>query len=224
MEVVRASIFKELSRSLASALTTDDPEATIRTQIEVACNDAEIVYGIPTEPALEEAIGLAGDIIAGLRIESARIGRDRLLATLSPCERSQAIYSDRLRISGHVDRIVMLDKARQPVVICASKSPENGVYAADRLKLAACAMLMEEKFGAAVDRGVVEYMCGWRLRETDIRKYDKMAVLSARNRIMQMGTAMPEARRGTWCTSCQYAGSCDVRPSLVSSLFGNRDR
>ncbi len=219
MEIVRSAVFKELSRSLASALTTDDPEATIRSQIEVACRDAEIVYGLPTEPVLAEAIGVAGEIIAGLRIESGRIGRDRLQAMLSPCERSLAIYSDRLHISGYVDRIVMLDNARQPVVICASKPPANGIYAADRLKLAACAMLLEEKYGTPIDRGMVEYVCGWRVRETDIRKYDRMAVLSARNRIVQAGSAMPDARQGAWCVSCQFAGSCKVRPSLVSSLF-----
>jgi len=80
-------------------------------------------------------------------------------------------------------------------------------------------MLMEEKYGTAVDRGMVEYVCGWRIRETDIRKYDRMAVLSARNRIVQAGSAMPDARRGAWCVSCQYAGSCEIRPSLMSSLF-----
>ena len=204
MEIVRAAIFKEISRSLASALATDDPEAAIRSQIEVACSDAEIVYGLPTGPVLEEAISLARDIVSGLQVESARIGRNRLAAVLSPSERSQAIYSDRLHISGSIDRIVMLDDTMCPVVICASKPPENGIYAADRLKLAACAMLMEEKYGAAVGRGMVEYMCGWHIRETDIRKSDRMAVLSARNRIAQMGSAMPDARRGTWCTSCQF--------------------
>jgi CRISPR-associated exonuclease Cas4 len=221
VELVRAAVFKELSRSLASALATDDPEAAIRSQIEVACNDAEIVYGLPTGPVLEEAIGLAGDIIEGLHIESGRIGRNKLMTMLSPCERSQAIYSDRLRISGHVDRIVMLDAVRCPVVICASKAPERGIYAADRLKLAACAMLMEEKYGAPVGRGMVEYVCGWRIREADIRKYDRMAVLSARNRIVQAGSALPDARRGTWCVTCQFSPSCDIRPSLVSSLFSH---
>lgn len=219
VEIVRAAIFKEISRSLASALATDDPEAVIRSQIEVACSDAEIVYGLPTGPVLEEAVSLARAIIAGLHVESARIGRNRLMAALSPRERSQAIYSDRLRISGSIDRIVLLDDILCPVVICASKPPENGIYVADRLKLTACAMLMEEKYGTAVRRGLVEYVCGWRIRETEIRKYDRMAVLSARNRIAQMGSAMPDARRGTWCVACQFVSSCDVRPSLVSSLF-----
>ncbi|OPY28988.1 MAG: hypothetical protein A4E28_01145 [Methanocella sp. PtaU1.Bin125] len=219
MDIVRAAVFKEISRSLAGALATDDPEAAVRTQIEVACGDAEIVYGLPAGPVLEEAIGTARDIITGLDVESKRLGRDVLRAMLSPCERSQAIYSDRLRISGFVDRIVSLDGVRCPVVVCASKPPEAGIFAADRLKLAAAAMLMEEKFETTVGRGMVEYVCGWRIREADVRRYDRMAVLSARNRITQMGSAMPDARRGPWCTGCQYAGACDVRPFLASSLF-----
>lgn len=218
-ELARAAVFKELSRSLASALAADDPEATLRSYAETACRDAEIAYGLPAGPVLEEAVSIAGDIVTGLRAEALRMGRDRLLIALTPCERSQAIYSDRLRISGYVDRIVLLDGTRCPVVVCASKPPETGIFAADRLKLAAAAMLMEEKFETTVGRGMVEYVCGWRIREADVRRHDRMAVLSARNRIAQMGTAMPDARRGSWCTGCQFAGSCEIRPSLVSSLF-----
>ncbi|HUL62660.1 MAG TPA: recombinase RecB, partial [Methanocella sp.] len=157
--------------------------------------------------------------VAGLRAESARVGRDRLQALLDPSERAQTIYSDRLRIAGTVDRVARLDGARCPVVVCASRPPENGIYAADRVKLAACAMLVEEKCGEAVDHGAVEYACGWRIREADVRKADRMAVLSTRNRIVQMGTAMPEGKRGPWCARCDHSGSCEVRPSLLSSMF-----
>jgi CRISPR-associated exonuclease Cas4 len=171
------------------------------------------------EEMLEEALGMAGDIVAGLEAETARIGRERLLAILNPYERGQIIYSDRLRISGSVDRIVLLDHTRCPVVVCASRPPENGIFAADRLRLAACALLVEEKYGEPVAHGVVEYVCGWRVREAEIRKSDRMAVLSARNRILQTGSAMPDARRGAWCGTCQFADSCNVRPSFMGSLF-----
>ncbi len=173
----------------------------------------------PVEDILEEANGEIAAILAGLHAEAARIGRERLLAMLNPYERGQVIYSDRLRISGSVDRIALLDGARCPVVVCASRPPENGIFAADRLRLAACAMLIEEKYSEPVTHGVVEYVCGWRIREADIRKTDRMAVLSARNRIVQAASAMPDARRGTWCATCQFADSCNVRPSFMGSLF-----
>jgi CRISPR-associated exonuclease Cas4 len=217
--MVRAAVFKEISRSLAGALATDDPEAELRSQVEIACEDAETVYGLPVDEIAEEAYGLISEIIAGLSIESARIGHDRLGAILNPYERPQTIYSDRLRISGNIDRVVLLDGARHPVLVCASWPPENGTFSSDRIRLAACAMLMEEKHGETIDRGIVEYVCGWRVREAVVRKTDRMAVLSARNRIVQMGSAMPGARRGTWCTACQFAESCNVRPSFIGSLF-----
>ncbi len=218
-EAVRAAVFKEISRSLPGVFIADDPEATLRSQVEIACRDAEIVYGMPVEEIMDEALGAVGDIVSGLAAETARIGKDRLLALLNPYERGQVIYSDRLRISGSVDRIALLDGARCPVVVCASRPPENGIFAADRLKLAACAMLVEEKYGEPVSHGIVEYVCGWRVREAGIRKSDRMAVLSARNRIVQTGSAMPDARRGTWCVTCQFAESCNVRPTFMSSLF-----
>lgn len=212
-------MFKEISRSLAGLMASEDEETMLRSQIEVACGDAEIVYGIPLEEILEEANRAVTDILAGLQSEAARIGRERLLALLNPCERGQIIYSDRLRISGSIDRIVLLDGARCPVIVCASRPPENGIFAADRLKLAASAMLIEEKYAEPASHGVVEYVCGWRIREADIRKTDRMAVLSARNRIVQAAAAMPDARRGAWCATCQFADSCNVRPSFVGSLF-----
>jgi CRISPR-associated exonuclease Cas4 len=218
-ETVRAAVFKEVSRSLAGVIGAGDQESALRSQIEVACGDAEIVYGMPVEEILEEANGEIAAIIAGLQAEVVRVGRERLLALLNPCERGQVIYSDRLRISGSIDRIVLLDGARCPVVVCASRPPENGIYAADRLRLAACALLIEEKYGEPVTHGAVEYVCGWRAREADIRKSDRMAVLSARNRIVQAAAAMPDARRGTWCATCQFADSCNVRPSFKGSLF-----
>lgn len=218
-EAVRAAIFKEISRSLAGAMTADDSEAELRSRIEIACDDAATVYGLSVDDTAEEALSLTRDILEGLKTESARIGRDRLMTILDPHDRPQTIYSDRLRISGNVDRVVLLDGARCPVVISAFRPPENGIFAADRIRLAACAMLMEEKYDGTADHGVVEYVCGWRIRETEIRKSDRMAALSARNRIAQMGSSMPDARRGRRCTACQFLESCDVRPSFPASLF-----
>jgi CRISPR-associated exonuclease Cas4 len=212
-------VFKEISRSLPGVLKDGDPESALRSQIEIACRDAEIVYAIPVEDVMSEALEMVRDIIAGLSAESARIGRDRLSAILNPYERGQIIYSDRLGLSGSVDRIALLDDTRCPVVVIASRPPENGIFAADRLKLAACAMLIEEKYGEPASQGVIEYVCGWRVRETEIRKSDRMAVLSARNRIVQTGSAMPDTRRGTWCRTCQFAESCNVRPTFMSTLF-----
>jgi CRISPR/Cas system-associated exonuclease Cas4 (RecB family) len=106
-----------------------------------------------------------------------------------------------------------------PVIVCASRPPENGIFAADRLKLTACAMLTEEKYGEPVSHGIVEYVCGWRVREAEIRRGDRMAVLSARNRIVQASASMPDPRRGAWCASCTFAESCNVRSSFIGNLF-----
>jgi CRISPR-associated exonuclease Cas4 len=217
-EMARSAAFKEVSRCLAAAMADASPGEALRAGIDAACADVELVYGLSAAAVRAEALGLVDDIVSGLRAEEARMGRDRLMALLGSCERKLAFYSDRLYLSGTVDRIALVDGERLPVIVSAYRPPPAGVYAADRVRLAAYAMLVEEKHGS-VERGVVEYVCGWRIREVGVRKRDRLAALSARNRIRQMGSAMPDANRGAWCPGCQYAGSCTVKVAFVDSLF-----
>jgi hypothetical protein len=48
-ESVRAAIFKELSRSLSSVIDADDPVASLRSHIEVACEAGILARATPSE-------------------------------------------------------------------------------------------------------------------------------------------------------------------------------
>ena len=221
---VRADIFKALSASLIDALLSGAPEKSLEAAIRVACDDELVIHGEKVADTVEtvrvEAIGLIKDIIAGSLSEKQRLGDQRFGQLLSPISVSESIFSDHLRISGTIDRIVRVDGELIPVVISTSTPPPYGIYGRERVKLAAYSLLLSEKYGESVTNGTVEYITAGQLRETVIRSDDKRKVLYARNRILEMLHGnMPDSRRGEWCKRCIYNDSCTVKVSFLDSLF-----
>lgn len=184
----------------------------------------EIVYGTDIQEIKHEVTALADDISRGMCEECDRCGREWITALLTSGEDRVMMRSDRLRLSGMLYRAALLDGNRVPVICAASKEPENGVYKTDRLRLAAYALMISEKYGDCGDSGVVVYACGWSFRRISIRKSDMTAVLSIRNRIEEIGTAMPDAKRGKWCHSCAYQSSCLTRVTFLDSILDSRGK
>jgi CRISPR-associated exonuclease Cas4 len=221
---VRAGVYRSVSCGLGAAVSSAHPDVAVKRIIADACSDALCIYG----PVHEDAIAKAGnelasravEIISGLYHEKERQGEPQLMRILSPSAVGIAVYSDKLRISGLMDKVVMRDNCLMPMVISASFPPGNGVYASDRIKLAAYAMLLSEKYAVDCSSGCIEYVSGWCIRTAEVRYEDKRKVLYARNRINEIKTGkMPEASRGKWCGRCSYADACNVRVSMLDSLF-----
>ncbi len=142
------------------------------------------------------------------------------MSVLYPCTTGATIYSDKLRISGTIDKLVMSKGTPIPVIISSSGPPQKGIYASDRIRLAAYTMLISEKYDVPCSAGAVEYVAGWSLRRAEIRYEDKRKALYARNRVMDMDRGrMPGTARGKWCGACGHSDACSVKPSLLSSLF-----
>ena len=221
---VRADIFKALSASLIDALLSDSPENSLGTSLRIACDDELVIHGEKITDMIEtirvEAMGLFKDIIAGSLKEKQRLGDRRFRQLLSPISISESLYSDHLRISGTIDRIVRVDGELMPVVISTSTPPLSGIYSRERVKLTAYSLLLAEKYGEPVTYGAAEYITAGLLRETVIRSDDKRKVLYARNRILEMLQGkMPDSRRGEWCKRCIYNDSCIIKVSFLDSLF-----
>jgi CRISPR-associated exonuclease Cas4 len=222
--MVRASFFKALSASLPSVLLSSRPEIALEEAIVNACSDSLLIYGPFYEPAVSNAglvaRGKVRNIIAGLQEEKKLMGEVRLTETLSPGCIGLALYSDKLRLSGTIDRVEWGGKIPCPTIISASDPPVAGVYASDRIRLAAYALLIMEKYGVACTSGAVEYVPGWSLRRAEIRYEDKRKALYARNRVLEMDMGrMPEAIKGKWCAHCGHYDACNVKVSLLGRLF-----
>ena len=221
---VRASFFKAVSYALSPFLQANMPEGAVETAINTARSDTLCVYGQAFEPEVGKAAlelkARESDIVAGLQRERGRLGDIAFSGVLLPLSVGLTIYSDKLRISGTLDKVVDIGGARAPVIISTSLPPGNGVYASERVKIAAYALLLAEKYGIECGHGYVEYVSGWCLRRAEIRYEDKRKALYARNRILEaMEGRMPDASRGKWCERCPFASACSVRVSILDRLL-----
>ncbi len=221
---VRAGVFKSISFCLGAVVSSAEPGTALDEAIRLACSDAILVYGPAFEPAIikagQEARERREDILAGLLKEKEYLGEEVFTHILSPESVSLTIYSDKLRMSGTVDKIIFNGSMPVPVVVSASLPPTTGIYTSDRMRLAAYAMLLAEKYDTECTSGAVEYARGWCLRLAEVRYEDRRKVLYARNRVLAFEKgAMPDKVRGKWCGRCGHYDACNVKATLLDSLF-----
>lgn len=221
---IRADIFKSLSASIPGALTSSSPAQSLADSLRTACDDALVIYGNGSLDTIEnvrmEATGYLQDILNGSLNEQQRHGEKRFTELLTPISVNESMYSDRLHISGTIDRVVRVGGELAPVVISMSTPPSTGIYARERIKLTAYSLLLAEKYAEPVTYGMVEYATAWQIREAAIRSDDKRKALYARNRILEMMTGkMPASRRGEWCKRCEHNDSCTVKVSFLDNLL-----
>jgi CRISPR-associated exonuclease Cas4 len=221
---VRASIFKSISYGLPYAISSHMPESGLQEAIQRSGSDAMAIYGEQFRDIIEatckEAMERVPGILQGIECERHLLGDDTLMRLLSPAYAALSVYSERLRLSGIIDKVANIKDGLVPVIISTSMPPESGIYPSDRVRLAAYAMLIHERYGVDCHHGAVEYVSGWRIRLTDVRHEDRRRALYARNRVLEMDLGrMPEASRGKWCGRCRYYESCNVKASLLDKVF-----
>ncbi len=138
-------------------------------------------------------------------------------------ERERVLYSDKLNLSGSVDKLIIADEEEIPCIIKTGKSPEYGVWRSDRLQLAAYAMLIEDEFRRTVRRGLVQYIRDAEFREVQIRRADRAMVLQVLKRVKRVKRGVfPDRSRNAPCESCTYADICNTRKTFLSVLFGQK--
>ncbi len=121
---VRAGIFKSLSLGLGPVVSSAEPEVALHEAIRLACAEARLVYGQEREEAISEAgreaRARAGHILDGLLKEKERLGAEELAGLLSPASALLTVYSDGLRMSGTVDKVIFNGLVPEPIVVSAS--------------------------------------------------------------------------------------------------------
>ena len=97
-------------------------------------------------------------------------------------EREHAMFSEKLSMSGSVDKLIRTEEEVIPCMIKTGKCPEYSVWKSDRVQLAAYAMLIEEEFGFenTVKRGCVEYIRNAKYRETQISRRARRLAIETR--------------------------------------------
>ena len=136
---------------------------------------------------------------------------------LFPNEVEVDLRSQRLGLSGRLDRIV---PGPLPSLIRTGKAPEDGVWKRDRMMLAGYALLLGEKNGAKINRGLIEYPLSGAMREVQIYEVDKARVLRIRDRIRQIKNGrLPDKPTDSPCEKCEMVDRCETRRSLASKFF-----
>ncbi|MCD1293598.1 recombinase RecB [Methanocella sp. CWC-04] len=221
---IRAEMFRLISSHLPDVLQTTDIE-NVRNAIDSACDDASVIYDRYPDiisNVRTEAYERIEDIASGLKNECEKNGRESVMSILIPRFERIMVFSDRLSISGVIDKVSNIDGKLIPVVVSASSPPDNGIYGPDRVRLAAYALLLSERCGEEIGQGAVEYVRGWTIRYTDIKNNDIRAVISARNKVKKIREGhMPSENTGKKCANCEYSSSCKVKVSFLDSLFKN---
>ncbi len=189
-----------------------DVEAQLRSALSRLEQELPLVYEIDSaelSPACREMESRISELANGLSPH---------LSRLLPSEVEVDLRSDRLCLSGRLDRLVT--KGRVPSIIRAGLAPEDGVWKRDRLMLAGYALLLAEKYGEKVSRGLVEYPRSAAVREVEIHAVDRSRVLRIRDRVSQIKEGqLPDRPEDARCDVCMVKERCENRHSLASKFF-----
>ena len=170
-----------------------------------------LVYEIEPEeigPACRELEGEIAGIARGLAGH---------IDQLIPCQAEVELYSDKLGLSGRLDRLA---PGSIPSLIRTGKAPQEGVWKKDRLMLAGYALLLGEKHRTHINQGLVEYPRQGLVRAVQIHSVDRARVLRLRDRIRQIKEGqLPDRPEGAPCQACWAAEICETRHSLLSKFF-----
>lgn len=201
-----------LLRSLMLSISKkDDLEGHLRESLSRLQEELPLVYEIdPDElqPACRELEGEIAGIARGLAGH---------LNLLLPCQAEVDLFSDKLGLSGRLDRLA---PGGMPSLIRTGKAPQDGIWKKDRLMLAGYSLLLGEKRRMHINQGLVEYPRQGLVRTAEIRGVDRARVLRIRDRIKQIKEGqLPDRPEDAPCENCEAREICETRHSLASRFF-----
>ncbi len=206
-------ILKDLVLSL-SDFEGGNLETWLIEKLDRAEVELPIVYGA-IDP---EELRAASEEIKKIIPEMAR-KLEHKIGLISPSEAEVELRSDRLGLSGRLDRLV-LGESTLPSMIRTGLPPETGVWQSDRLSLAGYALLLEDERGERIEKGLVEYPRAGEIREVNIRVVDRRRVLRIRDRIRQIRDGkLPDRPKSAPCEGCPFEEKCETRRSIASRFF-----
>lgn len=124
-----------------------------------------------------------------------------------PSETDMKVSSDTFRIHGVVDKV--FDSEPLFSIVRPTRAPASGVYASDRLRIAAYAVCLREMTGKDVDGGSVEYIPSGIARYCRVEPLDKRRFLRALHEARRIRNGgMPRIPLRPPCGKCPENGRC----------------
>lgn len=166
---------------------------------------------------LRAGLGTIGSNLTALMRSEIDMGLLRQPGTFHP---GSLIHSEKLGLSGIPGGILNIEGVRFPVIIKTGTSPDQGMWANDRIHLAAFAMLQEGTDAPAVKNGIVIYARQGHIRVMSVRSDDRRQVLNVLSKVRKIKEgAMPERKDGPLCEKCSHAEACQMKASSFASKF-----
>jgi CRISPR-associated exonuclease Cas4 len=125
---------------------SDDLEEELETILSKQEQDLPLIYGDEIDP---EELCMASQEVKAMIPRMAQ-GLATVLDKILPSDLEVDLRSDRLGLSGRLDRLVT--DGHVPSIIKTGFAPDDGVWKKDRLQLAGYAMLTEEQYGVELSK------------------------------------------------------------------------
>jgi len=149
---------------------------------------------------------------------------EELWENLVPKTKSEySLKSENLCLSGRIDQLQIFPKNFVPVELKSGKLPRDDVWPGHKLQLAGYALLLQEKFNIAVNRGIVRYIDHDAAREVLINPFLKQEVRSLTKEIFSMLNNLNIPDRVTnenKCNACNLKADC-FEDSKVEKLLAD---
>ncbi len=141
------------------------------------------------------------------------------LEHLKPVDWEIKLKSERIRLIGILDELVEVENRKFPLIL-SLKSPNEGVWFKDRIKISAFCMLLKQN-GLDCSRGFVYHCFDGKLRAVEVGRREKYYVLKLVERVLRLKKGfIPERTRNTKiCANCEYKDVCESKPSTFASKF-----
>ena len=204
-------LLRELMLGISSG---DDLEGELKASLAKLELDLPLIYGDEIDP---EELCMASLEVKAM-IPRIALGLATVLDKILPSDMEVDMRSDRLGLSGRLDRLVT--DGHVPSIIKTGFAPDDGVWKKDRLQLAGYSMLTEEQYGGRIDLCQVEYPISGVIRTVQIHSVDRGRFLRIRNRVQQIKEGrLPERPEEARCIDCEVKDKCETRMSLASKFF-----
>lgn len=226
-------LLKELSLNYPEivkmcSLNADTLCKELEAALNQACEDLPLMFpgefsrieGAVLEDGSARARAKIPEIVANLLKGLEEFGKDTMLAALTPIKTEPFLSSEKLNLKGVPSKIVCFEGMNVPSIIKPGNCPVQGVWASDRMHVAALALLLEAESGKEVPFAFVEYVSFGLLRKVVIRSSDRREVLKICRRVEKIKAGlMPEKTGEKFCTDCAFSEHCVSNSSLMSKFF-----
>ena len=226
-------ILKELSLTYPEilrkcTLNADTLRKELETSLTQICTDLPLLFprelADVTREILEEGEARARakipEIAANLVGALEEYGKEPMLAALTPVKIEPFLSSKKLNLKGVPSKLVCFEGAQIPSILKPGSCPEQGVWASDRIHVAALAMLLEAGSEKEVPFSFVEYVSYGLLRRVVVRSSDRREVLKISREVEKIKAGlMPERKEGKFCKECSFLEHCAPDSSLMSKFF-----